>query len=219
MPCRPSVWAGPLFSLVLAISGCGSTQEPDPEIPTAEPETSVSAKPKRQKPKCEALSENCLATADTQAKVPGSEAVMIPPVGWGYAQQSDYTISKIEGSAAAIVLAGFDATGAEEPKAREATYTKLVTALEITLPEKFKKKFMPKWEKPDDVRKNGNMELKLWQAEAAKREGKTGYLLVLMTVDPAGKKIVGVAFSPEGDEDSIKKISAALETIGPGSYQ
>jgi hypothetical protein len=219
-------WFPVAWALVACGSlACGSTPEPDPEVPTAEPEVNVT-KPKKEKPKCETFKENCLATADTQAKIAGSESVLIPPVGWTFAQQSEYLVTQVDGSAAALALAGFDASGPAEAAAREAVYNKLLTALEIAPPERFKKKFVPAWDKGDvpgvqrsNTMKAGSMELKLLQAEQpAKRAGKPGFLLVIMTTDPAGKKIVGVAFSPEADEESVNKISAALETIGPGSY-
>lgn len=215
---RPLSWAASVVCLFVV--ACGGTQEPDPEVPSAEATSSTTAaKPKREKPKCLAFTENCIATADTQAKIPGSEAVFIPPAGWTYAQQSDATLTQIEGSPAVIALAGFDAAPADEAKTRDSLYAQLLQVVEVSPPEKFKKKYAPKWEKADQERENGSMKLKLWQAEAAKRSGKSGFLLVLMTTDPAGKKIVGVAFSPDGDDASIEKISTALETIGPGSYQ
>ena len=212
---RPFSWAASVVCLVVV--ACGGTQDPDPEIPTAEPSASA-AKPKREKPKCLAFTENCVSTADTQAKIPGSEAVFIPPVGWTYAQQTDATLTQIEGSAAVIALAGFDSAPADEAKTRDSLYAKLLQIVELSPPEKFKKKYTPKWDKADQERENGNMKVKLWQAESAKRTGKSGFLLVLTTTDPAGKKIVGVAFSPDGDESSIEKISKALETIGPADW-
>ena len=39
--------------------------------------------------------------------------------------------------------------------------------LEISVPEKFKKKYSPNWNKEDDTRKSGDIDLKLWQAEDA----------------------------------------------------
>lgn len=216
MSCRPFSWAASVVCLFVV--ACGGTQEPDPEVPAATASASAS-KPKREKPKCLAFTENCIATADTQAKIPGSEAVFIPPAGWTYAQQSDATLTQIEGSPAVIALAGFDAAPADEAKTRDSLYAALLEVVKLSPPEKFKKKYTPKWDKADQERANGDMKIKLWQAEAAKRSGKSGFLLVLMTTDPAGKKIVGVAFSPDGDDSSIEKISTALETIGPGSYQ
>jgi hypothetical protein len=213
------------FPVAWTLMACGSTPEPEPEVPTSDVEVKPT-KPKKEKPKCETFKENCLATADTQAKIAGSESVLIPPLGWTFAQQSEYLVTQVDGSAAALALAGFDASGPAEAAARDAVYNKLLTALEIAPPERFKKKFVPAWDKADvagvqrsNTMKVGSMELKLLQAEQpAKRAGKPGFLLIISTTDPAGKKIVGVAFSPEADEESVNKISAALETIGPGSY-
>ncbi len=208
--------------IALLVVGCGK-KDPEPEVPTAEPDVTSDAKPPKKppKPKCEAFSENCLATPDTQAKVAGSGLVFIPPEGWGYAQEADGTMARIEGAPVAMVIATFEPgkDAKEEAKARDAQYEKLIQKLEITLPEKFKKKYTPNWSKPDDTRKSGDMELKLWQGDGAKRAGKPGFVIVLLTADPAGKKVLGVAFNAEGDEKNAEAISKSLETIGPGSYQ
>lgn len=222
MPPRSLVWAGFFGVVALAtLTGCpGST--PEPEVASAEPEPTV--KPKKARPKCEALEEKCKATADTQAKIANVDAVFIPPEGWVFAQQSEMTVAQPDSKAAdgvngIIGITAFEAAGPAEAKAREAEYLKLLEGLKIAAPEKFKKKYVPRWDKADDTRKSGSTEIKLWQAEQAKRDGKNGFLLVLLMADPAGKKILGVAFSPEGDDKTVEAISKSLETIGPGSYQ
>lgn len=223
MPTRSIVWAGLLGVAVAALSGCPKT-EPEEPVATADPEPDPPKKSAKKKPKCEDLAEKCVATPDTQARIANVDSVFIPPEGWMYAQQAEMTVAQPgeEPSATnhgAIAMTAFEGAGAEEAKARDAHYEKLVQGLEISVPEKFKKKYVPKWDKADDTRTTGTTEIKLWQAEQAKRAGKNGFLLVLLTTDPAGKKILGVAFAPEGDEKTVEAISKSLETIGPGSYQ
>jgi hypothetical protein len=201
----------------LAIAGCGPKQsEQDVEEPAPDP---TPPEPKEKpKPKCEEMTEGCEATADTQAKIAGVDLVFIPPDGWVYAQGAELTLTKAKESGGVLAMASFE-PGSDEAKSRDAAYQKLVEQLEISVPEKFKKKYAPKWEKHDDTKKSGEIELKLWQAEDAKRGGEKGYLLVLLAADPAGKKkILGVAFAPESDEKSVEAISKSLETLGPGSY-
>ncbi|NUP08564.1 MAG: hypothetical protein HOW73_21150 [Polyangiaceae bacterium] len=218
MPTRSIVWAGLFGVAVAALTGCPS-KEPVEPVATAEPEPDPPKKTEKPKPKCEELAEKCAATADTQAKIANADSVFVPPEGWHYAQQTEMTIAQPDGTPGAMAITAFEGAGPEEAKARDASYEKLVQGLAISPPEKFKKKFVPRWDKPDDARKTGSTEIKLWQAEKAKRDGKDGFLLVLLTSDPAGKKILGVAFSPEGDDKTVEAISKSLETIGPGSYQ
>lgn len=205
-----------MFGGLLAFPGCKKAT-PEPTVASADVEPPPKKKPK-PKPKCEDLTEKCAAAADTQARIAHADSVFIPPEGWHYAQQPEMTVAQPESAPGVMAITAFEA-GKEEAKDREAQFQKLVAALEITLPEKGKKKYAPKWEKPDGTKKTGNTEIMLWQAEAAKKGGKTGYLLVLLTADPAGKKILGVAFAQDGDEKTVDAISKSLETIGPGSYQ
>jgi len=205
-----------LFGGLVAFPGCKKAA-PEPAVASADVEPPPKKKPK-PKPKCEDLSEKCAAAADTQARIAHADSVFIPPEGWSYAQQPEMTVAQPEGAPGVMAITAYEA-GKEEAKDREAQYQKLVGALEITLPEKAKKKYAPKWDVPDGKKQTGNTEILLWQAKAAKRAGKSGYLLVLLTADPAGKKILGVAFAEDGDDKTIGAISKSLETIGPGSYQ
>jgi hypothetical protein len=200
----------------LASSGCGSTPEPEaasdvPPPPPPEPK-------KKKKPKCEAVDENCVATPDTQARVAGSELVFIPPEGWTFAQEKELTRTFDKGGGAVLAMSSFE-PGTEEAKTREALFEALATSLEISLPEKFKRKYKPNWAKPDDKRASGDTELLLWQAGDAKHGDQKGYLLVLLAPDPAGRKVMGLAFAPESNEAVAEVIMKSLETLGPGSYQ
>lgn len=211
---RPLVRAA-LCAAVLAIfPACSST--PEPEVVA----TASAPKPKPPpKPKCEALEEKCQATPDTQAKVAKSDLVFIPPEGWVYAQQADTTLTNPAEGNGALVMASFE-VDKDQNKSRDGAYERLATVGGITLPERFKKKFIPKWDgKADDAKKSGDLDVKLWQADEAKRDGKSGFLLVLLAVDPGGKQVMGVAFAPKDDQKAIEAIAKSLETLGPGSYQ
>jgi hypothetical protein len=201
--------------LSLGLAACGP--EPEPTVATAEvpPPPKMKAPPK---PKCESMDEDCKATPDTQAKIAGTELVFIPPEGWNYAQESEHTVTKSKASVGAMAMGSFD-SGADESKIRDATYGKLAESIGVTLPERFKKKFVPNWNKADDSKKTGDIEIKLWQADEAKRDGKSGYLLVLLAADPGGKRVMGIAFAPKDDDKAVEAISKSLETLGPGGYQ
>lgn len=205
-----------LFGFAVASAGCPKKSNNDSNVGTSDPETSSSASTPPP-PKCEAFSENCAAAASTQAKVAGANVVFTPPEGWLYAQQATETIAKPKAGDGIIGMAAFEATDKDLPKVRGENYDRLVGALEITLPEKNKKKWTPAWDKPDDTRKSGDMEIKLWQVEKTKRNNKTGFVLVILASDASGKKVLGVAFAPEGDDKAVEAISKSLDTIGPGA--
>ncbi|MFO0550716.1 MAG: hypothetical protein U0271_20140 [Polyangiaceae bacterium] len=205
-----------LFGFALASAGCPKKSNNDTNVGTSDASASSSASTPPP-PKCEAFSENCSATASTQAKVAGANVIFVPPAGWLYAQQATETISKPKAGDGIIGMAAFEATDKELVKVRGENYDRLVGALEVTLPEKNKKKWTPNWDKPDQTRKSGDMEIKLWQLEKAKRNTKTGFVLVIIAADASGKKVLGLAFAPEGDDKAVEAISQSLETIGPGA--
>ncbi len=198
----------------VGVAGCGGTQEA--EVPTAEPEPPPKPKPK-PKPKCEDFAEKCTATADTQAKIAGTNIAFIPPEGWMYAQQANATMAKPDGGPGAIAMSGFDGSK-DEAKARDAEYDRLLGLLGMEPPAKFKVKYKPNWAKPEATRKSGEMEIKLWQTDGAKRDGKAGILNVILTSEPGGKKILGVVFTLDNDEKTAEAVNKSLETIGPAPY-
>lgn len=213
---------GGVFFVAAIVAGavaCSST--PAPEEPEADPTSTatadVSVKPPEKK--CETLTEECSATGDTQAKVPGSDFVFIPPIGWIYAQESGQTVTRRKGPDAAMAVAAFEGT---EPKTKEVLLSKLASSIGVTIPEKKRGKvWTPTWEKPDDKMKVAEVELSLYQADGAKRGDLSGPMLVFLTKDSVGKNILGVAFSPEGDQgnQAVQEVLKSLETFGPGSYQ
>lgn len=214
MPTRTILWAGFLgVCAVTSLAGCPSK---DPVTPEPDTTSEPTAKPvEKPKPKCEDLAEKCAATAETQAKIASVETTFAPPEGWIYAQLPEMSVAQADGAPGAIALTTFEGKDKEEAKARDAAYDKLLTSLEVTPPQKFKKPVAPKWDKPDDTNKDGKLEVKIWQMEGAKRQDKNGFLIVLMATDPGGKKILGVAFSPEGDEATGGAILKTVASFVP----
>jgi hypothetical protein len=211
--------AARVVSLVVFSAACHHKPPPPPPEPEPEPEVTEPKPIKEKKKPCEAMSEECVASGDTQAKIPGSNFVFIPPNTWAFAQESGQTIAKSKDVPAAMAVTGYDSgTPAEENKMRNALLPKLAQSIGVALPEKRKKPFLPTWEKPDDTQKVGESEFALWQAEDAKLGDKTGPVLVFGTKDSSGKKVLGIAFSPKGDDKTIDLIMKSLQTFGPGSY-
>lgn len=204
-------------------SACSSTPPPeDPQPTTAEPKKKKKKKEVAEplKPKCESFAEECVATGDTQAKIPGSDFVFIPPIGWVFAQESGQTVAKAKDDLGYIAVTGLEGESAgDQDKMRDATYPKLFEAIGVTATDKRKKKFVPAWGKPDEERKTGDVVVKMWQADDAKHGDQSGPLLVFMTKDTSGHALLGVAFTKSGDTTAIKAIEESLTTFGPGGYQ
>ena len=201
------------------LMGCGpavsQTHQPDQGPTAIKPSSAPKPKP------CEEMSEDCSASGDTQAKIPGSDFVFIPPAGWGYAQESAQTLAKAKAGPAALAVTGYDAGSAsDEAKVRELLLPKLAGSIGVALPETRKKKaYAPTWDKPEATEKYGELSFDMWEAEDAKLGDRVGPLLVFSTKDSTGKKLLGVAFSLKGDDATINLIKESLKTFGPGSYQ
>src|SRR5437868_2867115 len=94
---------------VVSLPAC-SPKPPPPPPPVASSEPV--AKPEPKKKPCEAMNEECVASGDTQAKIPSSDFVFIPPMGWTFAQESGQTIAKLKDQPLGMAV-----TGLELPKA------------------------------------------------------------------------------------------------------
>jgi hypothetical protein len=206
------------FSMTLFVAA-GCSPKPPPPVEPVEEAPPAPAPVKKKKP-CEAMNEDCVASGDTQAKIPGSDFVFIPPNSWAFAQESGQTLAKAKDAPAALAVTGYDSgTPADESKTRALMLPKLAESIGVSLPEKRKKAFVPNWDKPDDKQKFGDTEFELWQAEDAKLGDRVGPILIFVTKDSGGKKILGLAFSPKGDDKTTEIIMKSLQTFGPGSYQ
>jgi hypothetical protein len=202
-------------ALVCSSPFLGACEKPAPVVPK---EAEPPPPPPKPKPKCEAMIEGCKATNKTRARVEGTDFVFTPPTNWVYAQEAELTRARPKEGGAILGLASFEDGDA---KTRDAAFVKLAEVLEIKLPEQRlgKKKYAPTWNKPDDSKKPGQVDLKFWQAVDAKHGEEKGYLLVLLAPVQGGRSVLGVAFSPDGDEKSIELIPAALETLNVGGDQ
>jgi hypothetical protein len=203
------------FALVSAI-GCRPTPPPPPPQPDPEPEPTAAPK---KKP-CVAMSEECVASADTQAKIASSDFVFIPPAGWTFAQESGQTLAKAKDQPMAMAVTGVELpkSPAEQTKARDAVLPALAESIGLKLPAKGVKTWTPNWSTPVDKPKYGSAQYAIWQNTDAKYGDKPGVLLVFTTTDSAGKEILGIAVCPS-DDKSTSIITKSLETFGPGSYQ
>ena len=203
-----------VFGLAYVLVGCHHPPPAPPPTPTVEPV----AEPPKKKP-CVAMSEDCVASADTQAKIPSTDYVFIPPPGWTFAQESGETMAKAKDQPLALAVTGVDLPKGpvEQGKARDVALAALIDAVGVKLGPKAPKQW-PVWNgKGDDATKCGNSTCKVWQTDA-KFGDKTGILVTFTTQDSGGKEIVGVAFCP-GDAASVALINQSLATFGPGSYQ
>jgi hypothetical protein len=198
-----------LVALVAVVAGCPKPPPPPPPpAPTVEPV----AKP--PPPKCESFSEKCAATADTRAKITGSDLVFTPAAGWIYAQQSSSTIAQASETGAGIAFLGFDADPKDAKKelaSRETSLSELFKQLGLS---PLKKKV--NWKKPDDTKSVGTLKISLWQLEEKGVRGTTkGPLVVVAGPTGEGKGIVGVGFFPDEDksgaDDAILK---SIESLG-----
>jgi hypothetical protein len=183
--------------------------------PPAAPAAPAPAPPPKPKPKCEALIEGCKANAKTRARIEGTDLVFTPPSGWIYAQEPEITRSRPKEGSALIGVTTFEDGDA---KVRDEAFTKLAASLEIEVPTSgFKKKpYRPAWNKPDDSKKPADVDIKLWQAADAKHGEEKGFLLVLLSPVQGGRSVIGIAFSPDGDDKSIEVIPGSLETLTTG---
>jgi hypothetical protein len=203
---------------VVSVAAC-SPKAPPPPPPTTSAEPV--AKPEVKKKPCEAMNEECVASGDTQAKIPSSDFVFIPPTGWTFAQESGQTIAKLRDQPLAIAVTGLELPKApgDQAKTRDALVLKLAESVGVSLPKKGSKPFATTWAQPaDPAAKYGSTTYAIWQNTEAKLGDKGGLLLIFTTKDSTGKEIVGLAFCPN-DEKSIALIQKSLETFGPGSYQ
>jgi hypothetical protein len=198
----------------LFASGCKHKPPPPPPQPTSEP-----APPPPPKKACEAMNEDCVATGETQAKIPSSDYVFIPPPGWTYAQEAGQTIARVKDQPLAMAVTGVALPPAppDQAKTRDVLVEKLGEAIGVTLPKKGTKTWTPDWNK-GQPQTFGSTVYSVWQNTDAKLADKAGVLLVFTTKDSAGKEIVGLAFCPN-DEKSTALVTKSLETFGPGSYQ
>ena len=205
---------------------CGST--PPPKKPEPPPPAPVAtAKPKKDDPfdkpmpkaapKCEAMSEACVADKTTQAKVPEAAVVFTPPNGWTYAQESSASVAQTSDEGPALAVAAFTVAPdeAKDPKKLDKRRDTLLSALGERLGLK-----MPKakvlWKKSDKTLTVGSWPVSLYQVEGAGRGAKKGPLLVFSAALGADVALVGVGFVNDDDTtDADGAILTSIQSLAP----
>ncbi len=189
----------PLRSLAAALVLLAACSPKPPEPPPVAP---VEAPPPPPPPKCEALSEQCKAAADTHAKITNSDLSFVPAPGWTYAMLSSATIAQLSPTGPTLAFVGYTSDPKDAKKdlaAREAAVGELVKQLGLTA----LKRKIP-WKKaPDATKQLKDFKLGLWQLdEAGLRDKNKGPLIVVEGTYAPGKAVVGVGFVPDDDKSS-----------------
>jgi hypothetical protein len=196
-----------LAVVALGASAACSDPPPAPQPPPA-PTPEPPPVPPPPAPKCEALKEQCKATAETRARIPGTGYTFTPPEGWIYAQLEEATVAQVGERGAVLLLTTF------APESNPAQLSKqrsdLVTSLSelVTLVPKTPVVLL----KPNQETDLAGLRMSLWERKDAQRAGDTGGLLILSaTVD--GRELFGVGFAPSSDKEGTTAILRALGTL------
>jgi hypothetical protein len=216
-----------LAALVSVAAACGSTPPPKKPDPPA-PAPVATAKPKKQDPfdkptpkpppKCEAMSESCVADKMTQAKIPeASFVVFTPPNGWTFAQETTATVAQASDDGPALAVAAFTVAPdeAKSPAKLDHRRETLLSALGERLGLK-----MPKskifWKKADRTLTVGSFGVSLYRLEGGARGSKKGPLLVFTSSLTADVSLLGVGFDPDDDPtDADEAILTAIQSLAP----
>jgi hypothetical protein len=177
-----------------------------------------SKKDAKPPPKCEAMSEKCVADKTTQAKIPeASFVVFTPPSGWTYAQESSVSVAQTADEGPALAVAAFTVAPDEgkDPKKLDKRRDTLLNALGERLALK-----MPKakvlWKKADKTLSVGTYAVSLYQVEGAGRGSKKGPLLVFSSALNADVVLLGLGFVNDDDTtDADGAILAAIQSLAP----
>ncbi|MFO0593287.1 MAG: hypothetical protein U0441_37440 [Polyangiaceae bacterium] len=208
-----------ILALALAVSAtaCGPKKQPV----TPPPDTETTAEPEPPKPppppKCESLDEKCESKGGKKVKVPGSNLVFEPVLGWRYAHGDKFAVAQAGEEDACMGLVGYDAPDAKDAKKTEAARQAQVEALAAELKINLLKTKVA-WKKPDK-NNDGKVPLLLWTIEQDKevvRGAKKGQLLVVATNPSDGKAVLGIAFVPSDDDKSGAKIVPSFNTLAAG---
>jgi hypothetical protein len=196
----------------IAASACAKPPPP-PKPPVAEAAPAPEPPPKA----CEALSEGCIAKADTRVGI-GTTWSIAPPTQWTYAKERDATIARTDGAVLAATTYDGRPPVVEKPKktasttpatkARDEALEGITKKIAVTL---LKKMTWPA--KPARVVAVGDREVALHQIDGATQDGKRGALLVF-TSKPSEETLLGVGFVLESDtKDADRAILTGLESL------
>ena len=184
-------WLG--WFVTACVLGCHRAPPPAPPPP---PPIVAAPAPPPPPPKCEVLEESCVAAAATRARIrPGWE--FAPPLGWTYAAGEQVTIAT--GKSAALAMTSREKADPKTERAdREDAVHALAEKLEVSLPKR--KKMFKK--KPDQTEKVGDLDIDLYQVDAARRRDQKGPLLVFSANLPDHRVLFGVGFVTDDDADN-----------------
>jgi hypothetical protein len=184
---------------------------PEPTAAEAPPPPPPPPPPK----KCENLSENCVAAADTRARIASSDLTFGPAASWTYAQQPSVTIAQTSDSGPALAFTGVDLDAKDTKKDagnKDAALLELVKQLGLT-------GLKPKlsWKKTDETKTIGDLKLGLYYSQLkgpAQRGAKKGKVLVVAGPSSSDKGIVGLGFVPEDDKsDADEVVMKCIESL------
>src|SRR5688572_9036038 len=86
---------GNMLALVALLASVACSDPPPAPQPPPAPAPEPPPLPPPPVPKCEALKEQCKATAETRARIPGTTYTFTPPEGWIYAQLEEATVAQV----------------------------------------------------------------------------------------------------------------------------
>jgi len=193
--------------LVLLVSACSKAPVPPPPRPPPPPPPPVVIK-KESPPKCESLTESCIATDKTRAKIKQGRLIFAPPSGWSYAQETEATEATIQG--AAFALTTFTKSDAKSHVERDEAVKMLAGKLGLVLP----KRHSLLRAHADQKQKVGDLTVLLFQVGGAKREGKKGPLLIFTADISPSEELAGIGFVADDDKaDRDQAILKAIQSI------
>jgi len=174
----------------------------------------VAAPPPPPPPKCEALTENCWAGADTRLLVGDNGAWFRPPEGWRYAKTLDGSIAVHPDGTAMMVLAP-SPDPADVAPAVEAMITKQgVTGFR---PDKLKRRL----KKPQQTLPASEGTVDLWEVDKP-QQGESlslgdkgrGTLLVLLGKPVPEQTLIGIGFVVESAAETLApQIMQSVQTL------
>ncbi|HEY6077190.1 MAG TPA: hypothetical protein VIW29_00210 [Polyangiaceae bacterium] len=214
-----------LLSLGLVLGACNYPKPPaawsgDQPAPVAQPAPRPAPKrappppPPPPPPKCQALSENCSAGADTKLTVGDLGAWFTPPQGWHYARGTSESITVHPDGTAMIILAPSPDPSDIAPAIEAMAAQHGITGLKV---EKLKRRL----KKPQQSLPAASGTVDLWEVDKAQQgqalvladKGK-GTLLVLVARPAPEHTLIGLGFVVETvAEAEAPSIMQSVQTL------
>jgi len=194
-----------------ATAACSSPPPPPPRPPKVEKEPEPRPPPP---PKCEAIKDECKASGDTKARIPGTHYEFAPPSGWIYAQLEEATVAQVGDEGPVLVLTTFEPGKVD--KERVAVVQSFAELVLIEPPKRmrFRKRDTPGRDDYAEAEMAG-LKMSLWDRPGAMRGEDKGPLLVLST-KLGDRDLFGLGFAPKGDDEGTKAILDALQSLAEG---